>query len=73
MFQFYFRNEKELRKSLGFIPSNHGPVFVYHKGKELVVWTRANGEDYFFVSRGVDYDTIRGVVFDYFHQLQLNF
>lgn len=72
MFNFYFHDEKELRKKLGYIPSNHAPVCVFYEGEELVVRTKACGEDYRFVSLGLDYRTTKSIVDSVFNQLQLN-
>lgn len=72
MFNFYFRNAEELRKKLGYIPSNHAPVCVFYEGKELVVRTKALGEDYRFVSLGLDFRTTKSIVDSIFKQLQLD-
>lgn len=73
MFNFYFRNEEELRAKLGYVPSSHALVCVFYEGEELVVRTKALGEDYRFVSLGLDYRTTKSVVDSYFKQLQFIF
>lgn len=62
MFNFYFHNTDELRKKLEYLPKNHSPLTVFYEGKELVVRSKALGEDYRFVSLGPDYAAVNRIV-----------
>lgn len=62
MFNFYFHNTNEFRKKLEYLPKNHSPLTVFYEGKELVVRSKALGEDYRFVSLGPDYSAVNRIV-----------
>ena len=62
MFNFYFHTTNELRKKLKYLPKNHSSITVFYEGKELVVRSKALGEDYRFVSLGPDYVAVNRIV-----------